>query len=105
MGTNVGSEIDGKNDLFERPVLILNKMRSDLALIIPVTSRILEFSDRMTAIIAGKKSQLVLSQSRTVSAKRLLRRIGYLKKDIFQEAIIRYAVLVLKTANKSETPH
>jgi len=39
IGVNIGSEEDGKNTLFERPVLVLKKFNNRMAWIIPVTSR------------------------------------------------------------------
>lgn len=39
VGINIGSESDGKNELFERPVLIVKKLGSGVFLGVPVTSK------------------------------------------------------------------
>lgn len=40
LGVNIGSEHDGKNDLYERPVLILKKFNKNTLLILPLTTKI-----------------------------------------------------------------
>ena len=104
LGVNIGSEQDGKNDLFERPVLIIKKIRKDLLRIIPLTSKIDDHDDRITATIAGERSQILLSQARTISSKRLLRKIGYVRIALFQEVIIRLVRSILDIPYESETP-
>ena len=39
LGVNLGDEEDGKNNLFERPVLVLKKFNNRLAWVIPMTSK------------------------------------------------------------------
>jgi hypothetical protein len=39
VGANVGAEEDGKNDPFERPVLVLRKFNRDMFWGIPITSK------------------------------------------------------------------
>ena len=39
LGLNVGSEEDGKNELFERPVLIINVFNRDMIRVSPLTSK------------------------------------------------------------------
>ena len=38
IGVNLGSEEDGKNKFFERPVLIAKKFNSRMAWVVPITS-------------------------------------------------------------------
>lgn len=38
IGTNIGTEEDGKNAHFERPVLVLRKFNRDIFLGLPLTS-------------------------------------------------------------------
>jgi len=103
LGVNVGTEQDGKNEFFERPVLILKKVMQDLLLVAPVTSRLRDHPDRITANIAGQRSQILLSHMRAISCKRLLRRIGRIKTSVFQDVIL--GVFGLLLPDKSETPH
>ncbi len=39
IGLNIGSEEDGKNELFERPVLIIKVFNRDTLRVIPLTSK------------------------------------------------------------------
>ncbi len=40
LGVNIGNEMDGKNELFHRPVIILKKLSHDLCLVAPITSKL-----------------------------------------------------------------
>ena len=72
MGVNIGNEIDGKNELFERPALILKKMNEDLLWVLPITTtdRNGEYFHKITY---KGESHTVLLQIHTISCKRLLR--------------------------------
>ena len=39
LGINIGVETDGKNDNFERPILVLKKFNKDMVWVVPITSR------------------------------------------------------------------
>jgi mRNA interferase MazF len=39
LGVNLGAEIDGKNDNFERPVLVANVYSRETMLVLPITSK------------------------------------------------------------------
>jgi mRNA-degrading endonuclease toxin of MazEF toxin-antitoxin module len=69
LGLNLGSEQDGKNELFERPVLVLRKFNERMAMILPLTSKIKESQYH---IILDENS-VILSQTRLVSVKRFQR--------------------------------
>ena len=76
-GVNIGVEIDGRHELFLRPVLILRKFNKDMALVVPTTAK--DKKGRYYLSVAGedgKKYTVCLSQVRTISTKRLLRKIG-----------------------------
>ena len=104
LGVNIGSEQDGKNNLFERPVLIIRRMRFDqLALIAPITTKIKDEDDRVCAYIMGEESQILLSQIRVVSRNRLIRRFGTLKREVFNIVLIKIATMILNNG-ESETP-
>lgn len=86
LGVNIGIEIDGKNENFERPVLIIKAYNTEMIKIIPLTTstRDNKYYFKIKKItFEGKMSYAVLSQVRTISAKRLLRKIGgkILKED------------------------
>lgn len=75
IGKNVGDEEDGKNEFFERPVLIIRKFNNSIFLAIPLTSqnKIGVFYHRLETFPG---STAILSQMRLLDAKRLLRLMG-----------------------------
>jgi mRNA-degrading endonuclease toxin of MazEF toxin-antitoxin module len=88
VGMNMGSEQEGKNKSFERPVLIISKINNDLVYVAPITSKIKDYSDRVTINILGNKSQIVLSQLKVISSKRLLRCISLIKIEAYQKVLL-----------------
>src|SRR6185369_9821330 len=38
IGLNIGDEEDGKNEFFERPVLVVRKFNKDIAWVVPMTT-------------------------------------------------------------------
>lgn len=82
-GINIGVETDGKNEHFERPVLILKKFNGLMLWVVPLTSR--EHNSAHYCRITHDKgvSFACLSQLRTVSSKRLLRKIGMISMEDF----------------------
>jgi mRNA interferase MazF len=83
IGANVDVETDGKQENFERPVLVVRKFNKEMFWGIPLTSRERtgEFYYKMTHD-AGI-SWAMLSQLKTFSSKRLLRKIGRASKIDF----------------------
>lgn len=100
IGVNIGSEQDGKNEHFERPVLIVKKIRKDLVLIVPLTTKISNETHRIVLNGTGPQSDILLDQSRTVSTKRLLRKCGRIKKIMYQNVLMGLVRILLK----DETP-
>jgi mRNA interferase MazF len=103
LGVNIGSEQDGKNNGFERPALILKKISDELLLVAPFTSKLIKNRYRVDVKSTGKDSQAMLSQFRTISSKRLLKRIGYVKTDTFNIILIKSAMMLLDGI-QSKTP-
>ena len=83
MGINIGVETDGKNEHFERPVLILRKFNGLMLWVLPLTSK--EHPGIHFQSITHSKgvSYACISQLRTISSKRLLRKIGMISDDEF----------------------
>ncbi len=76
LGINVGHEEEGKNDSFERPVLVLKKFNEHTLWTIPLTSQIKEDNIYYYEYCLGsKKYSAILTQLRLISSKRLLRKI------------------------------
>jgi len=87
LGVNVGHEQDGKNDNFERPILVLKKINRNLALIIPLSSKIKEHPYYFKYEYGGKNFSAILFQIKIVSTKRFLRKLGMLEQNIFNGII------------------
>jgi mRNA interferase MazF len=88
IGINIGIEIDGRHDLFERPVLILRVFSKEHILVAPIRSRDGVRSSFSLSISYNKKtSYVLLSQIRTVSTKRFHHYICTIQIGKFKEGI------------------
>ena len=91
LGINIGDEHDGEGCDYQRPVLVLKGFSANTCLVIPLTSSTEKHPMRVPiGIVDGKEASAVLSQIRTIDTKRLLGRICYLNKEVFE--VIRKAV-------------
>ena len=87
IGLNVGWEQDGKNELFERPVLILEVFNKDMLRIAPLTSKTKEDRHRLKITYSERWGVVVLSQVKTISPRRLSRKIASLDMSEFQKVM------------------
>lgn len=85
IGINVGREEDGKNQHFERPVLIIKQFNQALFWGVPLSSKIRVGSYYFTVELPERKSLAILLQLRLFSSKRLLRKIWTLDKGQYSE--------------------
>lgn len=81
LGVNLGDEEDGKHSNFERPMLIFKKFNKDFSFAIPLTSNQVENKYRRGFVYSSddetlKNGQVIVSQARPISTKRLLRKLG-----------------------------
>lgn len=94
LGINVGAEVDGKNENFERPVIIMRVYNKETMLVLPTTSK--EKKDKFHIAIEvdsvnqktgehyKKKVYVKLTQSRVISNKRLLRKVDVINEVDFE---------------------
>ncbi|MEK7471526.1 MAG: type II toxin-antitoxin system PemK/MazF family toxin [Patescibacteria group bacterium] len=83
LGLNVGSEQDGKDIDFERPVLVL-KAFGKICLVVPLTTSHQKHEYRIPiGLIEEKEAVVILSQIKVVDTKRFSEKIGVLNKEIF----------------------
>jgi len=85
LGVNVGFEQDGKNDLFERPVLIIKTFNKEVLWMVPLTSRRKKNKYYYEFDYKGKPQTIILSQIRLISSKRLLRKIWTFPRKDFKK--------------------
>jgi len=88
-GLNIGVEANGKHENFERPMLIIKKFNADMVWAIPLTTR--EKNDKYHYKLNHEnvKSWIVLSQIKTISTKRFLRKVGSVSESDFKEIILK----------------
>jgi|SRR3989344_320915 len=99
-GVNVGVEIDGKNQNFERPALIFRKFNRQMVWILPITHQEKNEKFHTKFLFEGKTYFVALTQIRTMSTKRFLRKIGMLPETDFNKVKAR----VIEFARENENP-
>jgi mRNA interferase MazF len=85
LGLNVGNEIDGKHDVFERPVLILKTMSKETFLVLPLTTKGADDRNHKKITTSKMVSFAKLSQSRVVSIKRFSRKVDTVSRMDFED--------------------
>jgi mRNA interferase MazF len=83
IGVNVGSEVDGKNENFERPVLVAKVISGGGFFGIPLTTK--QKGHRYEVVVRHDKGVVYanVSQLRFFSSKRLLRKVGVVDQSSF----------------------
>ncbi len=87
LGINIGFEQDGKNDLYERPVLVVKKFNRSLLWTLPLTRSDKRNQYYFPITVGEDDSVVILSQLRLVSSKRLQRRMHKLPKEQFKKIL------------------
>lgn len=92
MGQNIGFEVNGKHQLFERPVLIIKKYSEDVCFILPLSTKIKNPLPwyQIEVDVDGTPSVANITQGRTISSKRLLRKIVVVDKDVYKNIIKKF---------------
>ena len=81
LGYNVGFESNGKNNNFERPILVIKRFNKDSFWGIPMSTQIKIGTYYYTFSLQGRQYCLNLSQMRLLSSKRMLRNIDIMKSE------------------------
>jgi len=97
LGENVGSEANGKNFHFERPVIVLRKFSSDMLLVVPMTTKLKTGSWFFRFNFDEQERCAVMAQIRTISSRRLIRKMGNMVPGEFTS--LRDAVVTLINTN------
>ena len=85
MGINLGSEIDGKNENFERPVVIMKVYNRETMFVLPVTSKQKDDKFHYKIQTNNKIVWVKLTQARVISNKRLSRKVDIIDELSFLE--------------------
>ncbi|MCL2173738.1 type II toxin-antitoxin system PemK/MazF family toxin [Candidatus Saccharibacteria bacterium] len=100
IGVNVGHEQDGKNELFERPILVLKKYNHRMLMAIPLSRRIKDDLHHIPYLFGGRMYAAVISQARLIDSRRLLRKIYTLPTEDYGK--IKEAFIGQFTEQKSD---
>lgn len=84
LGINVGAEINGKNENFERPVIVIKVYSRETLLVLPVTSKQKDDKFHHKIETNQKIIWVKLTQPRVISNKRLLRKVDVLGEEKFE---------------------
>lgn len=102
LGINIGSEIDGKNNTYERPILVLRKINEDLLLAIPITSTPKTGCGFYPISYRGTQFTLCFTQIRTLDVRRLIRLISRISESDFE--VIKAKAVEFIIFRQNETP-
>ena len=80
----MGDEQDGKNELFERPVLVFKKFNSKIAWVLPMSTKQRTGVYYHSLMYDGKVFTVILSQLRLLSVKRFRRFIRKISPNQFK---------------------
>ena len=93
-GINIGAEIDGKNENYERTVVILFVYNKESMLVLPITSKpkpdkfhykiTIQTKKSGTSEIIMKDVWVKLTQARVISNKRLIRKVDVIPEVEFK---------------------
>jgi mRNA-degrading endonuclease toxin of MazEF toxin-antitoxin module len=83
LGANIGFEQDGKNDTFERPIVVFRKFNKEIFWALPITTQEKHGRFYFPYRHDTKIFSVILSQIRLLDGKRLLRKIRSFSKAEF----------------------
>jgi mRNA interferase MazF len=93
IGENVGSEINGKNTFFSRPIIVYRKLSSNTFLAIPTSTQDKKGTWYIEITLHGIMSLAILSQIRVLDYKRLSNKIGQLGPTDFKRVKVGFRKL------------
>ncbi len=101
LGQNIGVEINGKHTRFERPVLVVHVFNSESILVVPITTKV-KYGKYIHEFLTSfnEKRSANLSQIRTISTKRLVRKLEILNDVDYDQIIFK----ICSFLGKAETP-
>lgn len=90
LGQNVGFEENGKNEAFDRPVIVLKKFNQHFLWAVPTSTKIKSSNPYYFLFHRDDhRYSALVSQIRPMSSKRLIRKIGKIPKPAFAQLLNR----------------
>lgn len=84
LGVNLGDEEDGKNNLYERPVLVVKKFNNRVAWVLPMSTKVKFNKYYHLYNNAGALNSILLSQLKLISVKRFRRCMKKIARSEFK---------------------
>ncbi|MFA7252309.1 MAG: type II toxin-antitoxin system PemK/MazF family toxin [Candidatus Paceibacterota bacterium] len=103
LGLNLGDEEDGKNEFFERPVLIVKKFNNRICWVLPMSTSQKENPYYHNLTYDGQVSAVILSQLRIVSVKRFLRFVRKISDDQFDLIWSKVVYLMKRKSRQNDS--
>ena len=94
-GENVGSEMNGKSQLFSRPAVVIKKLAHGFFLVAPTTSQPHTGSWYVKIEFGSRTMFVCLHQIRVIDYRRLSSRIGQIDGDDFKKIKTAFARLYI----------
>ena len=86
LGLNIGYEQNGYGEEFLRPVVIIRGLGASICVAVPLTTSVSKHPLRVpVGIVQEKEAVALVSQLRVIDTRRLVEKIGFLDKDIFEQ--------------------
>ena len=76
MGEDIGVEVSGKGERFLRPVLVMRKINKHEFFGVPLTAKLRRGTWYVTFVFNNKRETAALIQTRAISTKRLVYKMG-----------------------------
>lgn len=95
MGENIGIEINGKNEVFSRPVLVFKRLSRYGFMSIPLTLQYHIGNWYVPFVFKDRLEVAVLAQARVMSVARLYKRMGTIPDSDFETVRQGFAKLYL----------
>jgi mRNA interferase MazF len=84
IGVNIGHEADGKNERYNRPILVVRKFNAHIFWGVPLTTKIKENPYYHSIHFKDRQQCAMLSHFRLYDGKRLTKRMGKLSDSQFE---------------------
>ncbi len=95
LGENVGKEINGKSNLFSRPVLVFRKLSRETFLGLPLTTQNRKGTWYVPIRHDNRDIVVILAQARVLDSKRVSSRIGSIDDADMKKVKTGFACLFL----------
>lgn len=106
LGVNVGTEIDGTGQHYDRPVVVIKGFNKQQCFTVALTGK------RRTGpyyfplgIVGGREASAVLSQVRIVDTKRFIKKVGMVEQAIYETLVekLKDALFSMSSAELKRT--